>query len=300
MNLIRRTANMVKRLLPDSLKRSLVPGHLQKQLQVYLTDFSKRPPVLVYSMGKVGSTSIVEAIQRAELPYTVFKLHALEARRLDAARKEHAQQGQLYNPRAYHLWVGKALRHRLHEPLAEKWRVITGMREPISLTVSRFFQIADARYPEVLDAEGRIRENKALEYLQKQIEHFDEHPNYACTWFDKELKAVFGVDLYAVPFDHEAGYTIVERPDVKVLAYRVEDLERCFVPALRAFFNLTAPIEPVKANRGRKKAYHEVYERVKRQLSFSEDVLSRIYSTRYVQHFYEDEMIEKFKRRWSK
>lgn len=299
MGVVRSTINRLKRIVPDEYKRRLIPTHLRHQIQIYLEDFSKRPPVIVYTMGKVGSTAIEEAIRRAELPYSVYQAHSLVGERLQKWKEQYVCEGQ-YTSRARHLWMAKALRRRLGEPLDGKWRVITGTREPISHVVSQFFQVVDRRYPEVLDGEGHIREEKALERLQSKIEDFDERTNFVCSWFDRELKPIFGVDLYEEPFDHEAGYTIVEGPEVKVLVYRVEDLRRCFAPALQEFFGLEAPLKPARANASRDKDYHETYERVKQRLSFEEEVLARVYSSRYVQHFYEEEMIEKFKRRWSR
>lgn len=299
MSVVRRAINRLKSVVPDEYKRKLVPTYLRHQFQIYLEDFSKRPPVIVYTMGKVGSTAIEEVIRRAELPYSVYQAHSLVAERLQKWKKRYEREGH-YTSRARHLWMAKALRRRLDEPLEEKWRVITGTREPISHVVSQFFQVVDRRYPEVFDEEGGIQEEKTLERLQSKIEDFDERTNFACSWFDRELKPVFGVDLYEEPFNHEAGYTIVERPEVKVLVYRVEDLGRCFAPALQEFFELEASLEPVTANASRDKDYHEAYERVKQRLSFEEELLSRVYSSRYVQHFYGEEMIERFKRRWSR
>lgn len=298
MRVVRSAINRLKRIVPDGYKRKLVPDHLRHQLQIYLEDFSERPPVIIYTMGKVGSTAIEEAILRAKLPYSVYQAHSLVAERLQMWKKRYVHEGQ-YTSRARHLWMAKALRRRLDEPLGEKWRVITGTREPISHAVSQFFQMVDRRYPEVFDEAGRIREEKALDHLKEKVRSFDERTNFVCTWFDRELKSVFGVDLYEEPFDHEAGYRIVERSEVKVLAYRLEDLSGCFAEAMQEFFELEAPLEPVRANVSEDKDYHMAYKRIKQQLSFDEEVLARIYSSRYVQHFYEEEMIERFKQRWS-
>lgn len=298
MSIVRSALNQLKRVVPDEYKKKLIPVHLRRQLQIYLDDFSEHPPVIIYTMGKVGSKSIEKAIRRAELPYSVYCAHTLVAERLQKGKEQYARRGH-YTSRARHLWMGKALQRRLDEPREEKWMVITGTREPISHTVSAFFQAADWRYPNVLDEKGRIREEKALKRLHEKLEAFDEHTNFACTWFDKELKTVFGVDLYEEPFDHEAGYMVVEGPEVRVLVYRIEDLSRCFAPALKEFFGLEAPLEPATANTSQDKDYHETYERVKYRLSFDEEVLARVYSSRYAQHFYEEETIERFKRRWS-
>ena len=63
-----------KNLLDQVTGRSLLfrlYGWFEK-LRINSIDFQKRPPILIYQMGKVGSTSITEALQQSSLSNPVF------------------------------------------------------------------------------------------------------------------------------------------------------------------------------------------------------------------------------------
>ena len=89
------------------------------------------PPLVVFSMGKTGSTAIARAIRDATGD-PVFQVFRLEPERLaQAERRYRAAQPRAPYPGARHLWESAFLLRR--PPRADApWTVVTTVREPIA------------------------------------------------------------------------------------------------------------------------------------------------------------------------
>ncbi|HET6566613.1 MAG TPA: putative capsular polysaccharide synthesis family protein [Rhodothermales bacterium] len=290
--------------------KEIVPDQLVEQIQMYLQDFVKRPPILVYQMGKVGSMSIYEALQRARLRNPVYHVHFLspihleqEIQRFAVVRKETA-----VDPKAlHHLHTGRLLHEKLRRKPDVPLYIVTGVREPVSWALSRFFQHVHYFCPELLDEDGTAREQETLEYLQGMFARLGDKRNPATDWFDVELaskwfdvefKDTLGIDVYQKPFDREKGYSILESGRQHVLILRQEDLRKTLPGVLRGFLPTDQPIEIKEANVGSKRMHGHAYSFVKNHLSISPEICERLYSTKYVRHFYDDEEIAGFVGKW--
>ena len=132
---------MIKRLVGRSYFAS-------KQYQLFRMQQSQKrghgAPIVVFSMGKTGSTAIARAVQDAT-GARVFQIFRLEKERLAeaeqrylASRKHGPVSGNVAFPGALHLWESE---HLLRNPpsVAAPWTVITTVREPIAQAVSAFF-----------------------------------------------------------------------------------------------------------------------------------------------------------------
>lgn len=288
----------------------MLPRYLVRQVQASLQDFSEHTPILVYQMGKVGSMAVLRTL-REEVPSLsnpVYHVHVLSPENVQRAERERIRRGQMNDSGSRHVRVSKVLQKRVDE-LTRRCLIITGVREPISRTVSAVFQNMHRLYPELLDEEGRVKKATALELLQRKIHNFGRRsfPGYhwfdsvdfACNWFDEELKQVFGVDIYEVPFDHGKGYVAFRQGDIRVLVLRQESMKQGLTLKCDRLLPGVFPLKLQLANAAAQKNYASVYRSVKEKLTLPESVCQRIYSTRYVQHFYGEEMISEFLRRWT-
>ena len=146
-------------------------------------------PIIVHQMAKVGSASIERAI-RARLPdRAVFHTHRL-------------------NP---DWWLtrsgGSRLSARISRDGFQGFQLVTPIREPIGRNISALFENFDEFF------DGDAENMSASEAIATFVERYSH--GEPLTWFDQETKAVFGIDVYETPFDHERGYSICGTSDLR-------------------------------------------------------------------------------------
>ncbi len=167
-------------------------------------------------------------------------------------------------------------------------KVITLVRDPVASKISAAFQLR--RYNPDLSVNDA---SAARRWLHENID-FDESPPYESAWFDREIKAVFDIDVYEHPFDPEKGYTRIRTSRADVLVLRLEDLDD-LIPSVVSDF-VDAPLTVERTNT----RSDETYQTIKRTFALPTSTLYRVYSQRMVQHFYSDREIESFIDSWSK
>lgn len=268
-----------------------VQKKLQRELKILnigLQDFTLNPPILVYQSGKVGSSTITDSLLQAKLKNPIYHVHLLSDEGLNSPRGK---------PK-----LGKALRRKIdaHGGIAAiNWKIISLTRDPIAIALSALFQsIGMGKRNDLSKHNGEIDKILVLEELYRNLEDFDR--SYFCTWFDRELKTVFDVDVFTYPFNYDRGYSIIKQNNIEVLVIRLEDLNSFGNKALMEFLNLDNPIDLVPKNVGDKKTYADTYEYVKNNISVPLDICHKIYSSKYSSHFYNSSQQEKFISKWVK
>jgi hypothetical protein len=166
-------------------------------------------------------------------------------------------------------------------------KVIALVRDPVARKISAAFQLR--RYNPDLSVDDPAA---AKRWLHENID-FDESPPYESAWFDREIKAVFDIDVYEHPFDPEKGYTRIRTSRADVLVLRLEDLDD-LIPSVVSDF-VDAPLAVERTNT----RSDDTYQTIKRTFTLPRSALEDIYSQRMVQHFYADHEIEAFIDSWS-
>jgi hypothetical protein len=267
-------------------------------LNIRIRSFSGQPPILIYQMGKVGSATVHETLVHANLSQPVYHVHFLSYDGIKNAEEFFRNLRNPINPG--HLRRSKVLRQIIDRNGRKKWKVITLVREPIGRDISDFFQTLDRYHPELVE-NGEIKTSEVSELLVKNFSSYDPNADYTSTWLDKELKNVFGVDVYAQRFDVERGYSIIrDRGKADVLILRLEDLNANLEKSLVEFLDVSNPIKMMKSNIGIDKKYSVAYRDVLEEIRISEACCRKIYSSRYAQQFYDEKMLSEFTKRWSK
>lgn len=238
-------------------------------------------PILVYTIGKTGSTTIVRTLEAATGRPT-WQLHRLQADAIDEREREVEQT----RPRwaSHHLWVSQHFRHRMPTP-ERPWDVITLTRDPLAQSVSAFFQSTVG---------GR---NVVEEDPSKMLESYLSKAQYrAVGWFDSELGRFLGIDVYDHPFTR--GEPLFIRTDsVRLLLMRLEDLDRVGPAALSVFTGVK--IDAMEhANTGDKKPYADAYQRFRTHATLPREVVDAVYCSRYARHFYSEDEIARFRAAW--
>ena len=102
------------------------------------------------------------------------------------------------------------------------------------------------------------------------------------SYFDRELKGIFNIDLFDSNFPTSKGYKIYreKEADADVLLIRLENLNDCFTEAIKEFLsvdNLTLVLRHV----GSEKEYADIYQMFKDTICFPESYIDKIYSSKF-------------------
>ncbi|MGE0683644.1 MAG: putative capsular polysaccharide synthesis family protein [Candidatus Binatia bacterium] len=243
-------------------------------------------PVVVYQMGMVGSTSIVEALTAIGLP--VFHLHALNPAHLMTVVEKHQEKGI---PLPAHIHQAFKVKKKLLDE-GKPVKIITAVRDPIARNISAYFQALRffrALKPEF--EEGEL-ETMMTEFLNKYQHHLP------LIWFDREIKEVLGLDIYNYPFPKNDGVQRIRETKIDVLLLKAETADHLKIAVIREFLQI--PEFSLKAkNVGKKKAYAHYYKPFLERIQLPAAYLDKMYGSRYVQHFYSPEEIHEFRKRWT-
>jgi hypothetical protein len=247
-------------------------------------------PVLVYSLGKVGTTSLVDTIERCS------GRPAIQCHRVTRA-EVRSTRGYVPRRRGRPLvaWRGEYVRHLVRLKPWHKWDVVCGVRDPVARSVSAIFQMGD-EFGFFEDAEG----DRGLDAIAARVTSLHAENRAGLDWFSTGLQAVTGVDVYGVPFDHDAGWQIYESGRFRVLLIRFEDLARVAPTALARFLRLRdLPSLPTK-NVGSDKPYADLYRRFLAADALPGSVLDEAYSCQLATHFYTPAERAAFRDRWTR
>jgi hypothetical protein len=255
--------------------------------------------LLVYQMPKTGSQTVEATLQRCYLPHQIFRVHYLTSAlgsQFRKAMKSHRSDPSWKHLATQQLDTAEMLRRTIRRrrllrccgmPLP-RLEVITGVRELIGLVLSSVFQNHTffAREPSELTPE------LCREVLQRPAMF-----NWLEQWFDQELKASCGIDVYARTFPREEGYAIYENRHTRVLVYRIEALPH-LPRMLREFLGCRAP-DVVQRNVGTEKPYADQYMFVRERLRLPMSFVEEKYRTQMMTHFYSNRERKAFALRWS-
>lgn len=240
-----------------------------------------RTIILVYSMGKVGSSSVYQSL-RARLPYaSIFHVHFLS---------DYWLNERLTNADAYfhgNIEIGKRIRDFIKRHPNRRLKVITLVREPIIRDLSGLFQNWEAHFDK--------NETDVKILLEKMRDH--EH-EYSLNWFDTEFSNFLNFDIYSVPFDKEKGYSIYKLDEADVLCIRLEDLNRVAREAIRDLLGLSN-FSMRSKNKSEEKDRAALYKQARELFEPDGAKLANIYASKYVTHFYAPGEIRDFYRDWT-
>jgi hypothetical protein len=289
---------MLKALLIDNLlSKNYALATLSSEFW-FRRQLRGKSSLLIYQMGKVGSTTLLDTLRPILSQSQLYHIHVLS----DAGIRQEDQHyyggpptlfSKSHLPATKHLFESKFLRKQMARGLAGT-KIITLCRDPVEREVSAFFQehLPDERFRQRLGAPAQV---------PGVVEDFwrGNAFEFALNWFDRELKAVFAFDVYAHPFPHEQGYGIYEPNGVGILVIKLEALNTCFRPALREFLGVDVPALK-QANVTKAKGYQDLQTAFLKALTFSPEFLDEVYNSKYATHFYTATERQAFRARWEK
>jgi hypothetical protein len=258
---------------------NVAPSWVPFALRVQLGRLRRRGrPIVVYTGGKAGSTSLEIGIRASLRNRPVHKIHTL-----DPALLDELAIGR--RPVPMHVRSSRALRRR-PPTAASPWDVIVLVREPLSQSVSAYFQNAEVRGHAIEPVDAAVADYLAdRSRVTKQLQ-----------WFDLELQSHLGIDIYELPFDHERSALRVDTPAVRLLLLRLEDQDR-WAPHVSTFLGAHVDIAE-RANVADDKAYADSYQRFREEAVLPEDLVDEVLGSRLARHFYTGEELAAARGRW--
>ena len=252
-------------------------------------------PVVVYTIGKTGSSTVLATVGRALPERPARQIHHLQPHRIARSDDSYRRQDR---PRAsVHVEVAKhMLRHQPPTP-DEPWDVITLVREPVAQDVSVFFQVGERRGFMRIDDDGALIEPGSIDELHERFATWRDHEDDA-RWFDEDLLPSLGIDVYATPFDHAAGFARIDGERARLLLLRNEDLHRVGSRAIGDFLGIEPP-ELVAANVGAEKRYADVYAAF-RSRGVPASLVNTLHATKLARHFYTPDELATARATWAR
>jgi len=269
-------------------------GKIYCQLTLRCSNIGNNDPIVVYQMGKVGSKTVVESLKSSTLRRPIYHVHYITKEGLDYHKDMslNPQRPKL----GIHHWTGHYLRKKI-EREKRVWNVITLVREPISRNISAFFHVIDTWIP---DFDPRFFDKIPSMSVEQMRQLFlEKYPHdLPTTWFDTEMKVVFGIDVFASQFPKYKGYKIYRGERANLLLIRLEDFNSVIGEALSEFLCLNE-FKMVRANIGSEGRNAANYRLFLDHVVLPEEYIQDAYTSKYVQHFYTDSEVLKFSSRWS-
>jgi hypothetical protein len=237
--------------------------------------------ILVYTMGKVGSSTLVNSIR--EIGQLEIQPHSLVMNKRGTyfVKPDRKLFGII---RDTYKTTTLRIKTSIWKMLTKKKsiKVITLVREPISRNISAFFE--QSHY--ITHNINELNEKEINDLFWKYANH-----HAPLNWFDDEIKKVFNIDVYNKPLNKKKFQRYKEK-NVDLLVLRLEDLKS--QENIIADF-LSAPnFTLVNANVGDNKIYADKYRSFKKNLVVSSSYKDKMYNSKYMKHFYSEEEIQEF------
>lgn len=254
-------------------------------------------PILIYQMGKVGSSSVYASLKTANIPNSLFNIHQLSHNGFQ--RKESWLNFNNITNVHDELKYDKRIRSMIDSNRQKlDWKIITMTREPIGVEISGIFENINIFFKQRYDLNQKLKKDETLDFLYEHFDKLDITTNYYSNWFDEELKDVFDVDVYSKPYDFYNGFSFISKGNVSVLVIRLEDLKKSFTNAIYQFLGLER-IELASENIGNRKVYSREYNEILEALSLPQSICEKMYTSKYAKHFYTKDEVSHFINKWS-
>lgn len=228
----------------------------------------KYDKVLIYQYGKVGSSSLREAVSKSNKQYT---------------RKYYPTIQEKYNEKILQVHC-----HEVAKDILSKYKnvlVINIVRLPIDRNISGFFQTID-----------RTCKDFSQRPISEIINIYDRKHSVKSTsnWMINFYK-VMNIDIDKFKFDITSKYNKLRINDVDILSFKFEDLEYVISNILPDYDLIIKK----KKNEGSKKSYNEIYKNFKESYKVNQVEKENILNCKITNIYYSKEEILKHINKYS-
>lgn len=256
--------------------------------------------ILILQPGKVGSRSIWNSIKNRSL-----HLHSIVI------------------PYGCAEFSKRELNYYINRLTSKKLKIICGIREPISRDFSAFFQNSECElwpfstlsnnvfwwYGDFFNTINALTSCELKKRNMKWIFNFEdtlirlqklivEKKLDEFSWFDYEIKSVFGIDVFKHPFNKDKGYTIIKENNTELLLYKLENLSTLENVIAEFIGNKNYTLDNINENND--KIYSYIYRQLKEIVPIDFHYYEYYYKENRIRHFYTEEEIHSYKQYWKK
>lgn len=221
-------------------------------------------------MGKVGSSSIYHPLKKKYAGVVV-----------------HTHQ---FNQQAWY-WEVRQLHKLFYNNQLTKFKIISLIREPIGRNVSEFFH----RMIDYAGIDPEHEELSSAELLERFLKNLDH--DFALNWFDDNFKRHFAIDVYKNKFP-EIGYSKFVNNGVEILIMKHDIPDKKKEDLINEFVDVTE-FKVEQRNVGEAKAYRLMYKQFKTEVKLPFNYLNKMRDSKYFNHFYSQDYIERIIKKWS-
>ena len=239
--------------------------------------------ILVYTMGKVGSTSIYYSLKKI-FKWKVIFIHRMIKENIEEYNKVFIDS----NLKPHRSKIGELFLKKID---SKNVKIITLIREPIGRNISDFFQ----------DLPVYLKNYTMVDYYNDQdiIDQFmSNYPHdIPLNWFDNEFFATTKIDVFNSHFDTEKKFCHLKKEDVEVLLIRV-DLEDEEKEKLINDFLQLKEFKIERHNVASAKYYSFKYKSFLKNCTFNKEYITKMLDSKYCKHFYSEKEINSLKLRF--
>jgi len=257
----------------------------QERRSIRSSNDNATPMVAVYTMGKVGSTSVYYALKEVLKGRVVFVHRLLK----DNIRKYDEM---------FESFGAKPHRAALASFFYEEWisakkptKIYVAFRDPVARNISDFFQDF-----EVFN-QGKTHQQISVE---KAIANFKEHYDQSipANWFNQDFLIALGMQENNFEFDAIKKYGNMNHGTFDVLAVRTDLEDDKKMQLLSELLSMDLPALQTK-NANHQKGYADYYTSFLEKIKFDPKALNDIYDQDYIKKLFTTEEIVAFKTKWS-
>lgn len=254
----------------------------------------QKNPIVIFQPGKVASTTILKSISACGLESVAT--HAL-------AYREEFMDDEM---RHLYLEFKKSISN------AQCIKIISAVREPVKRDISYIFEHVNLPFVEIYkDFNNQFVQDvyDCLDnYFVKKKENFDGmsptliHHMLRINggifqWFEREMEAVYNIDILAYPFDKKKGYTVIKKDNIELLLFKLEKLNN-LEREIGEFLGVNN-FKIVNANLAAGRDYRYAYKQTLNTIKLPETYLDMYYkNNKYMNHFYSKEEQADYLKEW--
>lgn len=273
---------------------------------------SKRDSVAVHQMGKVGSKSVCATLRAAIPEIAVYHTHVLDRAEVYGIAKTAFDADTAIQPHI--LESLNLIQWMLRKPEKTRLHLISLVRDPVARNISHFFHGKSGWKLNLPSDQWSTLERWLSRENPSTTEPLPESLTGVCSalqsiflekfprdvetkWIDSQLRAPFGIDIYATPFSKDLGYTEYTHGNIRLLFLDMERLDQILPAALRSFLGIQS-VTLARANSASDKAISPLYSQFLRTIRLPDSYLEEVYGSQFSSYFYSAGMIETFRKRW--
>ncbi|MEL6458185.1 MAG: putative capsular polysaccharide synthesis family protein [Cyanobacteria bacterium J06621_15] len=244
-------------------------------------------------MPKTGSASIAASLKKTGF-HNVFHVHKLDP-------------NEKY-PFSYSQKLTAFLTEKINNNNI-KFKLITCVRDPIARNISDIFQILKVNqkfrenglaFPSTFSSSHKfLKQGMNIKQIQDLFWNDYPYHDLPLFWLDENIKRNLGIDIFSREFPKDKGYLKISQDNIDLLIMKLELSDSLKEEQIAKFIeNDNFKLIRTNITSQDKFSYSHLYNEFKKKIDIPLDYLEKMYSSKYVNHFYTDNEIELMRNYW--